>query len=86
MGHLGKLGFLFSNEADIDALQDILERMGATWSDDLTSENTHLVCSVPRGPKYERAVELNIPIVSPEFLKSCHSLKKIQAAHTFLIK
>ncbi|KAJ3257920.1 Chitin synthase, class 5 [Boothiomyces macroporosus] len=60
-------------------------RIGASYSDDLTSENTHLVCSLPKGPKYEKALELNIPIVTPEFLKSCEQLGKVQPAGTFYI-
>jgi NAD-dependent DNA ligase len=75
----------FSNESDIDVLTELLQRVGASYSDELSSENSHLVCSLPKGPKYDRAVELNIPIVTPEFLKSCESAGKVLPAHTFYI-
>ncbi|TPX65848.1 hypothetical protein SpCBS45565_g04847 [Spizellomyces sp. 'palustris'] len=75
----------FSNNTDIEALIDVLGRIGAHYTDDLTTDNTHLVCTVPRGPKYEKAVEWNIPIVSPEFLKACQAQGKIQPATTFYV-
>jgi NAD-dependent DNA ligase len=76
----------FSNDSDIDTLIELVQRIGASYSDDLTSENTHLVCTLPKGPKYDKAVELNIPIVTPEFLKSCELLGKVQPAHSFYIQ
>ncbi|KAI8896178.1 hypothetical protein BC833DRAFT_114383 [Globomyces pollinis-pini] len=75
----------FSNDSDIDVLIDLVQRIGANYSNDLTNENTHLVCTLPKGPKYEKAVELNIPCVTPEFLKSCEILGKIQPAHIFYV-
>ncbi|KAK5668269.1 hypothetical protein QVD99_005305 [Batrachochytrium dendrobatidis] len=65
-----------SKDSDVDTLIELLDRIGAKYTDDLTSDNTHLVCTVPKGPKYERALELNIPIVTPEFLKACELQQK----------
>ncbi|KAI8818711.1 BRCT domain-containing protein [Fimicolochytrium jonesii] len=75
----------FTNPHDIEPLMDLLGRMGANFTDELTTDNTHLVSTVPRGPKYEKAVEWNIPIVSPEFLKACHAQGKIQPATAFYV-
>jgi chitin biosynthesis protein CHS5 len=76
----------FSNDSDIDTLIELVQRIGASYSDDLTGENTHLVCTLPKGPKYDKALEMNIPIVTPEFLKSCELLGKVQPAHSFYIE
>ncbi|KAI8905020.1 BRCT domain-containing protein [Gorgonomyces haynaldii] len=76
----------FQNDSDLDVLIDLVERIGAKYTDELSQENTHLVCSVAKGPKYERAQELNIPIVTPEFLKACEQQHKIQPAHLFYLK
>lgn len=76
----------FANDADIDTLSKLLERIGAQYSDDLTSDNTHLICTLPKGPKYEKALELNIPIVTPEFLKACEQQGKVQPAHIYYSK
>jgi hypothetical protein len=73
----------FSNPNDQEELIGILNRLGAGYSEELTSDNTHFICSVPKGPKYERAMELNIPVVSPEFLKACEAQGKVMPSHLF---
>lgn len=73
----------FTNPSDVGELIQILTRIGASYTEDLTSDNTHFICTVPKGPKYERALELNIPIVSPEFLKACEAQGRMMSAHLF---
>lgn len=34
-------------------------------------KNTHLVCPIPEGNKYNVAVEWKIPVVTAEWLKAC---------------
>jgi hypothetical protein len=76
----------FTNSSDISELIEILSRIGATYTEDLSSDNTHFICTAPKGPKYERALELNIPIVNPEFLKACEAQKRVMPSHLFYIK
>jgi twin BRCT domain len=38
----------FTNDTEIEKLIELLGRVGATYSDELTAENTHLVCTVPK--------------------------------------
>ncbi|KAJ3057318.1 Chitin synthase, class 5 [Rhizophlyctis rosea] len=76
---------VFANEGEVEPLVDLLARIGASYTDDLTTDNTHLICTVPRGPKYEKAVEWNIPVVGPEFLKACEAQGKIQPSHSFYV-
>ncbi|TPX38909.1 hypothetical protein SeLEV6574_g07523 [Synchytrium endobioticum] len=73
------------HEGEVEALQALLKRIGANWTDELTTDNTHLVCSQARGPKYERAVEWNIPVVSPDFLRACETNGKVQPAHLYYV-
>lgn len=75
----------FNNPMDIQDLIDILNRLGASFTEELTSDNTHFICTIPKGPKYERALELNIPIVSPEFLKSCETNGRMMPSHLFYV-
>lgn len=75
----------FTNETEVEPLVDLLSRIGASYTDDLTTDNTHLVATIARGPKYEKAVEWNIPVVGPEFLKACEANGKIQPSHSFYI-
>jgi hypothetical protein len=77
---------LFNNPADAAELTEIISRIGASYTEDLSTDNTHLVCTLPRGPKFERAQELNIPIVSPEFFKACEANGKIMPSHLFYMQ
>ncbi|KAJ1909397.1 hypothetical protein IWQ60_002697 [Tieghemiomyces parasiticus] len=75
----------YESEAEIQSLQSCLQRVGARWSDDVTLDVTHLLCRTPRGPKYERAVQLNIPIVKPDWLIACETNKKLQPALSYYL-
>ncbi|KAI9202270.1 BRCT domain-containing protein [Polychytrium aggregatum] len=76
---------MFANEGDVSSLVDMLSRIGATYTEELSPDNTHMICTIPRGPKYEMALEWNIPVVSPEFLKACVNQGKIQPAHSYYV-
>jgi hypothetical protein len=76
----------FSDEGDIDSSLAILEKYGASFSEEITAENSHLICTIPKGPKYEKALELNIPCVTPEFLKECENNSLIQPSNLFYVK
>ncbi|TPX36948.1 hypothetical protein SmJEL517_g01101 [Synchytrium microbalum] len=73
------------SDGEMDSLIALLKRIGASYTEELTTDNTHLVCSQPRGPKYERAVEWNIPAVSPDFLRACENANRIQPAHSYYV-
>jgi hypothetical protein len=77
---------LFNNPADAVELMEIISRIGASYTEDLSTDNTHLICTLPRGPKFERAQELNIPVVSPEFLKACEANGKVMPSHLFYMQ
>ena len=71
-------GPLSGSSVEREALEElVVKRLGAKCGDELSMETTHVVCSFARGPKYEKAVEWNVPVVSPEFLRACEQSGKM---------
>ncbi|KAF1962994.1 hypothetical protein CC80DRAFT_588474 [Byssothecium circinans] len=54
-----------------ESLQKSAERIGAKIVDTVRIDTTHFVCTEGRGPAWEKAVENNIPVVVPDWLKGC---------------
>lgn len=46
----------------------MLQEIGAGYTDNLTSKNTHLICKYAVGKKYEKACEWGLHVVSVEWL------------------
>lgn len=65
-------GFTVSVTGFLDASRygiiDVLEQIGATYTDNLRRTNTHLICKEAQGMKYSKAVEWGIHVVLVEFL------------------
>ena len=69
-----------------------LREMGAKWSDVIQIDTTHFVCTTPAatpsgaqatgsvssapGVEYQKALQLSIPVVQPQWILACHSEKK----------
>ena len=75
----------FADPSEIPALKEIVERIGASWSEELTPETTHLICTLPRGDGYQRAGAMNIPVVQPQWLKQCEALKIMQPVGPYAV-
>ncbi|KAJ6095305.1 hypothetical protein N7486_006051 [Penicillium sp. IBT 16267x] len=56
-----------------EALGATLERIGGKMIDSVRIDTTHFVCAEGRGPLWEKAVEMNIPVVVPEWVDACES-------------
>ncbi|KAG2418986.1 hypothetical protein HFD88_002090 [Aspergillus terreus] len=56
-----------------DALAAALDRIGGKLIDSVRIDTTHFVCTEGRGPLWEKAVEMNIPVVVPEWVDACES-------------
>ncbi|CAO1631726.1 unnamed protein product [Parajaminaea phylloscopi] len=85
----------------IEALaRDLLGQMGAKVSTKLQIDTTHYVCTSPRartapgagpangageGPTYRKALQLNIPIVRPEWVIACWEAKKMVPISAYYI-
>jgi hypothetical protein len=54
-----------------ESLQKSAERIGAKIVDTVRIDTTHFVCTEGRGPSWEKAVENNIPVVVPDWIKGC---------------
>jgi chitin biosynthesis protein CHS5 len=54
-----------------DSLAKAVERIGAKMADTVRIDTTHFVTTEGRGMAWEKAVELNIPVVRPEWVEGC---------------
>lgn len=56
-----------------EALGAAVDRIGGKMIDSVRIDTTHFVCTEGRGPLWEKAVEMNIPVVVPEWVDACES-------------
>ena len=54
-----------------DSLIKAIERIGARLADTVRIDTTHFVTTEGRGISWEKAVEMNIPVVRPEWIEGC---------------
>lgn len=54
-----------------DSLGGAVERIGAKLAETVRIDTTHFVCTEGRGREWEKAVEMNIPVVRPEWIEGC---------------
>ncbi|KAK0112875.1 Chitin synthase, class 5 [Cadophora gregata] len=54
-----------------DSLTRAVERIGAKLADTVRIDTTHFVTTEGRGLLWEKAVEMNIPVVRPEWVEGC---------------
>lgn len=53
------------------SLSGAVERIGGKLVETVRIDTTHFVCTEGRGREWERAVEMNIPVVRPEWVEGC---------------
>ncbi|KIW09512.1 uncharacterized protein PV09_00388 [Verruconis gallopava] len=54
-----------------ESLTQTIEKIGAKLIDTVRIDTTHFVCTEGRGQAWEKAVEMNIPVVVPDWVKGC---------------
>ena len=54
-----------------ESLTKAIERIGAKMADTVRIDTTHFVTTEGRGIAWEKAVEMNIPVVRPEWVEGC---------------
>ena len=54
-----------------ESLNGAIERIGAKIAENVRIDTTHFVCTEGRGHEWEKAGEMNIPIVRPEWVEGC---------------
>jgi chitin biosynthesis protein CHS5 len=60
-----------------ESLEAAVERIGAKIVDTPRIDTTHFICTEGRGKEWERANEMNIPVVRPEWIEGCEREGKI---------
>lgn len=60
-----------------ESLEGAVERIGAKIVDTPRIDTTHFVCTEGRGKEWERANEMNIPVVRPEWIEGCEREGKL---------
>ena len=54
-----------------ESLDGAVDRIGAKIAETVRIDTTHFVCTEGRGHQWDRAVEMNIPVVRPEWVEGC---------------
>ncbi|CAK4031666.1 Cell fusion cfr1 [Lecanosticta acicola] len=54
-----------------DSLAETVGRIDAKIIDTVRIDTTHFVCTEARGQAWEKAVEMNVPVVVPDWVKGC---------------
>ncbi|KAL8773522.1 MAG: hypothetical protein Q9209_001626 [Squamulea sp. 1 TL-2023] len=54
-----------------ESLTGAVDRIGAKMAENVRIDTTHFVCMEGRGREWEKAVEMNIPVVRPEWVEGC---------------
>ena len=70
----------------LEDAKQALHEMRARWSNKIQIDTTHFVCTTPAGEgaaadsgpgvEYQRALQLSIPVVQPQWILACHSERK----------
>lgn len=69
-----------------EELENTLQRIGAkSLQDFVRIDTTHFVCTEGRGQNWERAQEMNIPVVRPEWLHNCEKEGRIVGVRQFYL-
>ncbi|KAL1635504.1 hypothetical protein SLS58_010200 [Diplodia intermedia] len=68
-----------------ESLAETAERVGAKMIDQVRIDTTHFVCTEGRGPLWEKAVEMNIPVVVPDWVKGCEREGRIVGVRQYYI-
>ncbi|KAI0125225.1 BRCA1 C terminus domain-containing protein [Xylariales sp. AK1849] len=68
-----------------DSLIKAVERIGAKIVDGVRIDTTHFVTTEGRGLAWEKAVEMNIPVVRPEWVEACEKNGRILGVTKFYL-
>ncbi|KAH9845878.1 ubiquitin c-terminal hydrolase [Teratosphaeria destructans] len=68
-----------------DSLAETVNKIGAKMIDAVRIDTTHFVCTEPRGQAWEKAVEMNIPVVVPDWVKGCEREGRMVPARSYYL-
>lgn len=72
-------------QATRESLTVAVERIGAKIVDNVRIDTTHFVTTEGRGIQWEKAVEMNIPVVRPEWVDACEKSGRILGVTKFYL-
>lgn len=67
------------------SLRSAVDRIGGKLADTVRIDTTHFVCTEGRGKEWERAVEMNIPVVRPEWVEGCEREGRIVGVRAYYL-
>jgi len=68
-----------------ESLESAVERIDAKIADTVRIDTTHFVCTEPRGDAWQKAVEMNIPVVRPEWVEGCEREGKLVGVRAYYL-
>lgn len=68
-----------------ESLESAIDRIGAKLADTVRIDTTHFVCTEPRGDAWQKAVDMNIPVVRPEWVEGCEREGKIVGVRAYYL-
>ncbi|KAK4569523.1 hypothetical protein LTR86_003286 [Recurvomyces mirabilis] len=68
-----------------DSLSETVNRIGAKLVDQVRIDTTHFVCTEPRGQQWEKAVEMNVPVVVPDWVLGCEREGRIVGVRAYYL-
>lgn len=68
-----------------ESLTKAVERIGAKMADTVRIDTTHFVSTEGHGSAWEKAVEMNVPVVRPEWIESCEAGGRIVGVRQYYL-
>ena len=68
-----------------ESLDSAVDRIGAKIADTVRIDTTHFVCTEPRGDAWQKAVDMNIPVVRSEWLEGCEREGKLVGVRAYYL-
>ncbi|KHJ30280.1 putative brca1 c terminus domain-containing protein [Erysiphe necator] len=68
-----------------DSLTRAIERIGAKMADSVRIDTTHFVTTEGHGSAWEKAVDMNIPVVRPEWIEGCEAGGRIVGVRQYYL-
>lgn len=68
-----------------ESLSAAVRRIGAKLADSVRIDTTHFVCTEGRGREWEKALEMNIPVVRPEWVEGCEREGRVMGVRSYYL-
>lgn len=80
------VGTIEGTDIDRADLEETIKNIGAKpLQDTVKLDTTHFVCTVGEGPQWQRALNMNIPVVRPEWIKACEAERRLVSVRAYYL-